>query len=402
MKKVLAVNSGSSSFKYKLFSLDNEEVIASGMADRVGLPGSVFTMTLADGSQHDEESDIANQEEAVQKLLSWLKEYKVIDSLADIVGVGHRVVAGGEEFPDSAIITEDNLWKIYNMRDYAPLHNPAEADGIYAFMKVLPDVPEVAVFDTSFHQTLDPVQYLYSVPYKYYEKFRARKYGAHGTSARYVSERAADLLNKPLEDLKMAVCHLGSGASITAVKGGKSFDTSMGFSPVAGITMGTRSGDVDPSLLQYIMKKGNISNFNDVIKMINTESGLLGLSEVSPDMRDIDEAIQEGNSQAKLAKEIFINRIVRYLGAYMAEMRGLDVLVFTAGIGEHEPSVRKQIMDNFVWAGLEIDDTANEANQEGIITTPNSKITAMIVPTNEELMIARDVVRLAKLDKSNQ
>lgn len=288
------------------------------------------------------------------------------------------------------------------MRDYAPLHNPAEADGIYAFMKVLPDVPEVAVFDTSFHQTLDPVQYLYSVPYKYYEKFRARKYGAHGTSARYVSERAADLLNKPLEDLKMAVCHLGSGASITAVKGGKSFDTSMGFSPVAGITMGTRSGDVDPSLLQYIMKKGNISNFNDVIKMINTESGLLGLSEVSPDMRDIDKAIQEGNSQAKLAKEIFINRIVRYLGAYMAEMRGLDVLVFTAGIGEHEPSVRKQIMDNFAWAGLEIDDTANEANQEGIITTPNSKITAMIVPTNEELMIARDVVRLAKLDKSNQ
>ena len=370
MKKVLAVNSGSSSFKYKLFSLDNEEVIASGMADRVGLPGSVFTMTLADGSQHDEESDIANQEEAVQKLLSWLKEYNVIDSLEDIAGVGHRVVAGGEEFTDSTVITEDNLWKIYNMSDYAPLHNPAEADGIYAFMKVLPNVPEVAVFDTSFHQSLDPVQYLYSVPYKYYEKFRARKYGAHGTSARYVSRRTADLLNKPVEDLKMVLCHLGSGASVTAIKDGKSFDTSMGFSPVAGITMSTRSGDVDPSLLQFIMKKGK--------------------------------AIKNGDKQAQLTKDIFINRIVRYIGAYMTEMGGLDVLVFTAGIGEHDASVRKQIMDGLTWLGLEYDEEANKANHESVITTPNSKITAMIVPTNEELMIARDVVRLAKLDKLNK
>ena len=395
MKKVLAVNSGSSSFKYKLFSLDNEKVIASGMADRVGLPGSVFTMTLADGSQHDEQSDIANQEEAVQKLLSWLKEYNVIDSLADIAGVGHRVVAGGEEFTDSTVITDDNLWKIYNMSDYAPLHNPAEADGIYAFMKVLPNVPEVAVFDTSFHQSLDPVQYLYSVPYKYYEKFRARKYGAHGTSARYVSRRTADLLKKPVEDLKMVLCHLGSGASVTAIKDGKSFDTSMGFSPVAGITMSTRSGDVDPSLLQFIMKKGNITSFNEVIKMLNTKSGLLGLSGISPDMRDIEKAIKNGDKQAKLTKDIFINRIVRY----MTEMGGLDVLVFTAGIGEHDASVRKQIMDGLTWLGLEYDEKANKANKEGIITTPKSKITAMIVPTNEELMIARDVVRLVKLDK---
>lgn len=338
MKKVLAVNSGSSSFKYKLFSLDNEKVIASGMADRVGLPGSVFTMTLADGSQHDEQSDIANQEEAVQKLLSWLKEYNVIDSLADIAGVGHRVVAGGEEFTDSTVITDDNLWKIYNMSDYAPLHNPAEADGIYAFMKVLPNVP-------------------------------------------------------------MVLCHLGSGASVTAIKDGKSFDTSMGFSPVAGITMSTRSGDVDPSLLQFIMKKGNITSFNEVIKMLNTKSGLLGLSGISPDMRDIEKAIKNGDKQAKLTKDIFINRIVRYIGAYMTEMGGLDVLVFTAGIGEHDASVRKQIMDGLTWLGLEYDEKANKANKEGIITTPDSKITAMIVPTNEELMIARDVVRLAKLDK---
>lgn len=288
------------------------------------------------------------------------------------------------------------------MSDYAPLHNPAEADGIYAFMKVLPNVPEVAVFDTSFHQSLDPVQYLYSVPYKYYEKFRARKYGAHGTSARYVSRRTADLLNKPVEDLKMVLCHLGSGASVTAIKDGKSFDTSMGFSPVAGITMSTRSGDVDPSLLQFIMKKGNITSFNEVIKMLNTESGLLGLSGISPDMRDIEKAIKNGDKQAQLTKDIFINRIVRYIGAYMTEMGGLDVLVFTAGIGEHDASVRKQIMDGLTWLGLEYDEEANKANHEGVITTPNSKITAMIVPTNEELMIARDVVRLAKLDKLNK
>lgn len=398
MKKILAVNSGSSSFKYKLFSYPDEKVIASGMADRVGLADSVFTMELADGTKFEEEKDIASQEEAVQKLLTWLQENNVISDLSEIAGVGHRVVAGGEEFKDSTIITEDNIWKIYNMSDYAPLHNAAEADGIYAFMRVLPDVPEVAVFDTSFHQTLDPVQYLYSVSYDYYLKYRARKYGAHGTSVRYVSQRAADLLNKPLKDLKMVVCHLGSGASVTAVKDGKSFDTSMGFSPVAGLTMSTRSGDIDPSVVQFIMKKNKMTKFDDAIHMLNNDSGLLGISGISPDMRDIEAAAKKGDKRAELAKEIFVNRIVRYIGSYFMEMGGLDVLVFTAGIGEHNVAIRQEVMEHMAAAGLIPDDQANSTNGEKVITKPESKVTAMIIPTDEELMIERDVVRLAHLE----
>lgn len=398
MKKILAVNSGSSSFKYKLFSYPDEKVIASGMADRVGLADSVFTMELADGTKFEEEKDIASQEEAVQKLLTWLQENNVISDLSEIAGVGHRVVAGGEEFKDSTIITEDNIWKIYNMSDYAPLHNAAEADGIYAFMRVLPDAPEVAVFDTSFHQTLDPVQYLYSVSYDYYLKYRARKYGAHGTSVRYVSQRAADLLNKPLKDLKMVVCHLGSGASVTAVKDGKSFDTSMGFSPVAGLTMSTRSGDIDPSVVQFIMKKNKMTKFDDAIHMLNNDSGLLGISGISPDMRDIEAAAKKGDKRAELAKEIFVNRIVRYIGSYFMEMGGLDVLVFTAGIGEHNVAIRQEVMEHMAAAGLIPDEQANSTNGEKVITKPESKVTAMIIPTDEELMIERDVVRLAHLE----
>lgn len=397
MKKILAVNSGSSSFKYKLFAYPEEKVIASGMADSVGLSNSVFKMKLADGTTYEEKKDIPNQEAAVQKLLDWLKKYKVINDLSELGGIGHRVVAGGEEFKDSTIITQDNIWKIYDMSDYAPLHNAAEADGIYAFMKVLPDVPEVAVFDTAFHQTLDPVHYLYSVSYDYYLKYRARKYGAHGTSVRYVVKRAAELLNKPVEDLKMIVCHLGSGASVTAVKDGKSFDTSMGFSPVAGLTMSTRSGDIDPSVVQFIMKKTKITKFDDAINLLNNDSGLAGISGVSPDMREIRAEAEKGNRRAQLALDIFINRIVRYIGEYFVEMGGADVLIFTAGIGENEVPIRKAIMEQLEKPlGLIMDEKENAVNGEKIITKPNSKITAMIVPTNEELMIARDVVRLTE------
>lgn len=397
MKKILAVNSGSSSFKYKLFAYPEEKVIASGMADSVGLSNSVFKMKLADGTTYEEKKDIPNQEAAVQKLLDWLKKYKVISDLSELGGIGHRVVAGGEEFKDSTIITQDNIWKIYDMSDYAPLHNAAEADGIYAFMKVLPDVPEVAVFDTAFHQTLDPVHYLYSVSYDYYLKYRARKYGAHGTSVRYVVKRAAELLKKPVEDLKMIVCHLGSGASVTAVKDGKSFDTSMGFSPVAGLTMSTRSGDIDPSVVQFIMKKTKITKFDDAINLLNNDSGLAGISGVSPDMREIRAEAEKGNRRAQLALDIFINRIVRYIGEYFVEMGGADVLIFTAGIGENEVPIRKAIMEQLEKPlGLIMDEKENAVNGEKIITKPNSKITAMIVPTNEELMIARDVVRLTE------
>lgn len=394
MKKVLAINSGSSSFKYKIFSLPEEKVIAEGMADRVGLDGSSFDIELKDGQKHTEDVAIPDQETAVSLLLKALKKYNVVDDLKEIAGVGHRIVAGGEFFKDSALITEDNLHEIFDLKEYAPLHNPAEGEGIKAFMKLLPGVPEVAAFDTSFHQSMDDVHYLYSVPYDYYKKYRVRKYGAHGTSVRYVSMRTAELMKKDLKDLKMIVCHLGSGASITAVKNGKSYDTSMGFTPLAGITMSTRSGDVDPSLLQYVMDKENMS-IDEMIKSLNNKSGLLGISGISPDMRDLK---FNPDKRAQLARKIFINRIVRYVGSYLVEMGGIDAIVFTAGVGEHDVGVRKGVMDALKFLGLDPDYEANEENGEKFITKPDSKIKALIVPTNEELMIERDVVRLAKLD----
>ncbi len=382
MKKVLAINSGSSSFKYKLFSLPDEKVIAKGMADRVGLANASFEIKLADGTDHVEKTDIPDQEAAVSLLLKFLKEFNVVEDLNEIVGVGHRVVNGGEYFKDSTIINKENLQKIYELQDYAPLHNPAEGRGIEAFMNVLPNVPQVAVFDTTYHYSLDPVHYLYSIPYKYYEKYGVRRYGAHGTSIRYTAPHAAKMLGKDLKDLKLIVCHLGSGASITAVKDGKSYDTSMGFSPIAGVTMATRSGDIDPSLIQHLMHVEHKS-MDEMIHILNSESGLLGLSGISPDMRDIRESDTE---RAKLARNIFINRIVRYVGAYTAEMGGVDA------------GVRKAVMDAFKFLGVEPDYEANEENGEHFITKPGSKVKAMVIPTNEELMIERDVVRLTNIN----
>lgn len=394
MDKILAINSGSSSFKYKLFSLADESVLASGLGDRIGIDGSTFSMKLADGTKHEAEVDLPNQEVAVQTLLDWLKEYDVIADVKEIVGVGHRIVNGGELFPDSAIIDKDNIHKVFDLTDYAPLHNPAEGRGIQAFMNILPDVQQVGVFDTSFHQSMDEVHYIYSLPYEYYEKYKARKYGAHGTSVRYVSGKAAELLGKDLKDLKLVVCHLGSGASVTAVKDGKCYDTSMGFSPLAGVTMGTRSGDVDPSVLQYIMKKEGITDFNEMIDILNHKSGLLGISGLSSDMRDIRNS---DDKRAKLADAVFINRIVRYVGSYIAEMGGADAVVFTAGIGEHDDEVREEVMKSLSFMGVDFDDAANKAGDEGFITKEDSKLAALVIPTDEELMIERDVVRLAKL-----
>ncbi len=394
MKKVLAINSGSSSFKYKLFSLPDEKVIASGMADRVGLDNASFEIKLADGSKHVEKTEIADQEAAVNLLIKFLKQFNVVDDLHEIVGVGHRVVNGGEYFTDSTIITKENLPKIYELEDYAPLHNPAEGRGIEAFMNVLPEVPQVAVFDTTYHRALDPVHYLYSLPYEYYEKYGVRKYGAHGTSIRYTAPHAAKMLDKDLKDLKLIICHLGSGASVTAVKDGKSFDTSMGFSPIAGITMATRCGDIDPSLIQHLMHVEGKS-MDEMIHILNHESGLLGLSGISPDMRDVRES---DTDRAKLARKIFINRIVRYVGSYIAEMGGVDAIIFTAGIGEHDMGVRKEVMDAFKYMGVEPDYEANEENGEHFITKPDSKVKAMVIPTNEELIIERDVVRLTDIN----
>lgn len=394
MEKVLAINSGSSSFKYKLFSLPDEKVIAKGMADRVGLDHASFEIKLADGTKHVEKTEIPDQEAAVSLLLKFLKQFNVVEDLNEIVGVGHRVVNGGEFFKDSTIITKENLHEIYELEDYAPLHNPAEGRGIEAFMNVLPNVPQVAVFDTTYHRALDPVHYLYSLPYEYYEKYGVRKYGAHGTSVRYVAPRAADMMGKDLKDLKLIVCHLGSGASITAVKDAKSYDTSMGFSPLAGITMATRSGDIDPSLIQHLMHVEHKS-MDEMIYMLNHKSGLLGLSGISPDMRDVRES---NSDRAKLARNIFINRIVRYVGSYIAEMGGVDGIIFTAGIGEHDMGVREAVMDAFKYMGVDPDYEANNKISEGFITKPDSKVKVMVIPTNEELMIERDVVRLTHIN----
>lgn len=394
MEKVLAINSGSSSFKYKLFSLPDEKVIAKGMADRVGLDYASFEIKLADGTKHVEKTEIPDQEAAVSLLLKFLKQFNVVEDLNEIVGVGHRVVNGGEFFKDSTIITKENLHEIYELEDYAPLHNPAEGRGIEAFMNVLPNVPQVAVFDTTYHRALDPVHYLYSLPYEYYEKYGVRKYGAHGTSVRYVAPRAADMMGKDLKDLKLIVCHLGSGASITAVKDAKSYDTSMGFSPLAGITMATRLGDIDPSLIQHLMHVEHKS-MDEMIYMLNHKSGLLGLSGISPDMRDVRES---DSDRAKLARNIFINRIVRYVGSYIAEMGGVDGIIFTAGIGEHDTGVREAVMDAFKYMGVDPDYEANKKISEGFITKPDSKVKVMVIPTNEELMIERDVVRLTHIN----
>lgn len=394
MEKVLVINSGSSSFKYKLFSLPDEKVIAKGMADRVGLDYASFEIKLADGTKHVEKTEIPDQEAAVSLLLKFLKQFNVVEDLNEIVGVGHRVVNGGEFFKDSTIITKENLHEIYELEDYAPLHNPAEGRGIEAFMNVLPNVPQVAVFDTTYHRALDPVHYLYSLPYEYYEKYGVRKYGAHGTSVRYVAPRAADMMGKDLKDLKLIVCHLGSGASITAVKDAKSYDTSMGFSPLAGITMATRSGDIDPSLIQHLMHVEHKS-MDEMIYMLNHKSGLLGLSGISPDMRDVRES---DSDRAKLARNIFINRIVRYVGSYIAEMGGVDGIIFTAGIGEHDMGVREAVMDAFKYMGVDPDYEANNKISEGFITKPDSKVKVMVIPTNEELMIERDVVRLTHIN----
>lgn len=394
MKKVLAINSGSSSFKYKLFAIPEEKVLAEGIADRVGIDGSTFEIKLANGEKHSQKIAIPDQETAVNLLLKALKDYHVVGDLSEIVGVGHRIVAGGEDFTDSAIIDEEKLQKIYDLKEYAPLHNPAEGKGIEAFMKLLPDVPEVGVFDTSFHQTLDPEHYMYSIPYEYYEKYGIRKYGAHGTSVRYIVGRAAQMLKQNVDDVNLIVCHLGSGASITAVKGGKSYDTSMGFTPLAGITMGTRSGDVDPSVLQYIMNKEKI-DINQMIDILNDKSGLLGISGISSDMRDL-----ENNSaqRAALARKIFVNRVRQYVGSYIVELKGVDAIIFTAGVGEHDAGIREEVMKSFEFMGLKPDYEANKSNGEKFISKPDSKIKALVIPTDEELMIERDVVRLAHLN----
>lgn len=396
MSKTIAINAGSSSLKFTLFEMPEEREIASGIIERIGLKDSIFT-TKYNGEKYNITEDIDNHEIGIQKVLDKLIELNVISSYEEIEGVGHRVVAGGEDFKESALIDNDVLAKIEQLSDLAPLHNPANATGIKAFKKLLPNITSVAVFDTSFHTSMPAVNYLYSLPMEYYEKHAARKYGAHGTSHQYVSERAADMLGRPLEDLKLITCHLGNGGSITAVEGGKSIDTSMGFTPLAGITMGTRTGDIDASIIPYLMEKEGITDIHEMINIFNKKSGLLGLSGVSSDMRDVEDAAEAGDDRSQLSLDIFYNRVQKYIGQYVALMNGVDAIVFTAGIGENSAETREILIDGINWFGAEIDKEKNAVRgEERIISTDDSKVKVLLIPTDEEVMIARDVERLKK------
>lgn len=396
MEKTLVINSGSSTLKFKLYLMPEEKEIAKGLLERIGFDGSAIKIVYDDGKKYTEELPLANHAVAIKEMLRLLKELKIVDNFEEITGVGHRVVAGGEYFDQSVVIDDDVIQKIDELADFAPLHNPNNLIGIQEFKKLLPDATAVAVFDTAFHQTLPEENYMYSTPYEWYEKYGVRRYGAHGTSHQFVAEKAAEYLGKPLKDLKMITCHLGAGSSMCAIKDGKSFDTSMGFTPLTGITMGTRSGDVDFSLVAYVMKKMQTTDVDAILDTLNKKSGLLGVSGRSLDMRDLQAAEKNGDQRASLAIRLFIKNIVRYVGQYYAEMGGLDAIVFTAGIGENESAIRKRIIDRLSFMGVAMDDAKNDANVDGVVSTTDSKIAVLRVPTDEELMIARDVERLKK------
>ncbi|MBO0470968.1 acetate kinase [Enterococcus sp. DIV0242_7C1] len=393
MSKTIAINAGSSSLKWQLYQMPTEEVVAKGIVERIGLNDSIFTIKYGNDEKYEEIVDINDHDVAVKMLLDKLIELNILSSYDEITGVGHRVVAGGEDFKDSVVIDDDVLAKIEKLADLAPLHNPANAMGIKAFKKILPDIISVAVFDTAFHTTMPKHNFLYSIPTEYYEKFSARKYGAHGTSHKYVAHRAAEMLGRPIEELKIITCHLGNGASITAVDGGKSVDTSMGFTPLAGVTMGTRSGDIDPSLLAYLMEKLELTDIKDMINILNKQSGLLGLTGISSDMRDLEANMDK--EAVQVAYDIFTDRIRKYIGSYVTVLNGVDAIVFTAGIGENDAHVRSEVIKGMTWFGCELDaDKNNVRGKESVISTDDSKVKVLLIPTDEELMIARDVERL--------
>lgn len=393
MKNVLAINAGSSSLKFQLIEMPEEKVSAIGVVERIGLPDSIFQIE-ANGKKDKTVQDIANHEVAVKMLLEALIKKGVIQSYDEIDAVGHRVVHGGEYFSDSVLITDEVIETIEKVSELAPLHNPANLTGIRAFKEILPNVPMVAVFDTAFHQTMPKSSYLYSLPENYYTDYGIRKYGFHGTSHKYVSERAAELIGAPLESLRLISCHIGNGASVTAIQGGESIDTSMGFTPLAGVTMGTRSGDIDPALIPYIMEKTGKSA-DEVINVLNKESGMLALSGFSSDLRDIEEQ-SETNERAALALTVFAERIHKYLGSYAAKMSGVDAIIFTAGVGENSDTIREKILTGLEFMGVYWDPKRNDVRgKEQFINYPHSPVKVIVIPTNEEVMIARDTIRLS-------
>lgn len=395
---VLVINCGSSSLKYQVIDSDTEQVLAKGLCERIGIDGRLV-YTPAGGEKEISNLDMPTHKQAIQYVIDALTNEKtgVIKSLDEIGAVGHRLVHGGEKFACSTIITEDVIKAVEECTDLAPLHNPANLIGVRACQELMPNTPMAGVFDTAFHQTMPLEAYMYGIPYEYYEKYRIRKYGFHGTSHSFVSKRMAELLGKPVEDLKIIVCHLGNGSSVCAVDGGKSVDTSMGLSPLEGLIMGTRSGDIDPSVMEFICKKENL-DINGIMDVLNKKSGVQGLSGVSSDFRDLQAGAADGNARCEMAVDVFCYRVLKYIGAYVAAMNGVDAIAFTAGLGENDEIVRRKVVSRLGYLGIKLDEEVNDngRGKEIAISTPDSKVPVWIVPTNEELAIARETVALLK------
>lgn len=395
---ILVINCGSSSLKYQLIDMNKEEVLAKGLVERIGIEGSIVKHTTTGKEKVVIEEPMSDHRKALQLVLNALVEptYGAIKSMEEIGAVGHRVVHGGEKFASSVIIDDAVMGALNDCIDLAPLHNPPNIMGIEACKELMPTTPMVGVFDTAFHQTIPASNYIYPLPYELYEKYGIRRYGFHGTSHKYVSQRAAEMLGKDIKDLNIITCHLGNGASVCAVKGGKSIDTSMGFTPLEGLAMGTRSGDVDPAIIPFIMEKEGLT-FDEVNDLFNKKSGVLGISGVSSDFRDIEEAIAKGDKRAELALDVFSNRVKKYIGAYAAIMCSVDVLVFTAGIGENSSSIREQICEGLECIDIRIDKELNKVRgKEAIVSKDLTGVTILVIPTNEELMIARDTLGLVE------
>jgi acetate kinase len=400
--KILVLNCGSSSVKYQVFNMEDESVLAKGLAERISLEGSRIVHQRFNNDKKIIDVDLPTHKRAIEVILNLLidSENGVLKSLDELDAVGHRIVHGGEKFVESAYIDDESYKAIKECESLAPLHNPYHVMGIDACNSLIPKVPQVAVFDTSFHQTIPSYAYLYAVPYEWYEKYRIRRYGFHGTSHWYVSKRVSELMGRSYEELKIITCHLGNGASITAIKNGKSIDTSMGYTPLEGLVMGTRSGDIDPAIIFSIMEKEGYS-YKEIDNILNKKSGVLGISGISSDFRDLEEAAEKGNQRAKLALDIYVYRIKKYIGAYYAILGGLDALVFTAGIGERSPIIRKMVCDGLEHLGIKIDLKLNECKgEERKISSSDSKVEVWVVPTNEELMIARETLRVLNKLKS--
>ncbi len=396
--KVLVLNSGSSSIKFQLFNMEEERVLAKGLVERIGIEDSAIEYENDNGQEVEKDIDIANHKEGIEHVIEILldPEVGVLEDIDEINAVGHRVVHGGEKFAQSTLITDEVIEKIEEVTPLAPLHNPHNLSGIKVCKELLPGKPQVGVFDTAFHQTMPEEAYIYAIPYEYYEDYGVRRYGFHGTSHKYVSNRCAELMDKDAEDTKIITCHLGNGASIAAVDGGDSVDTSMGMTPLEGLVMGTRSGDIDPAIIPFLMEKEDLDT-KEIDNILNKESGLLGVSGVSNDSRDVRQAADNGNHRAALADKVFNYRVRKYIGAYMAALNGVDAIVFTGGIGENAGGVREHILEKMDNLGIDLDTQANKVRgEEKEITTPESDIKVFVIPTNEELVIARDTKEIVE------